>query len=161
MNEEDEEVSYEELPFSRINVWVKENFEEKRTDYHSQMELTIGNYEDFPVYTAEKVKPVKRTKEDVITTLKSYEEGLFTLRLFFESEESYTNKLEEINDILTFISESEKLETGSISVGVVGPSTDALLLEVKEFPSFVIFDTKDVVFVSNDFMEVKSFLENQ
>lgn len=160
INEAGEELTLEEISVRYIEAWVKEEFVEERTVANIyEISLEEEGRTLFPIYTAEKIKHVEvvRTKEDVIEQLKSYEEGKYTLHLFFDSMESHNDRVDEANEVMDIISDLETIETGFVSTGAEGPPENAKLLGIEEYPSYVIFNTRDVVLITSNLDEVKEF----
>ncbi|MBB5171932.1 hypothetical protein [Texcoconibacillus texcoconensis] len=142
---------------------IRPRASEERTEGNI-FDLQLDQADHFPVYTAEKIKHVtiERTREDIIETLKSYEDGKYTLRAFYKHEEAddKTNQDIKVDDVMDFISETEELETGSVKQ-FNQPVEEAELLDVDEYPAFVVFDTEDIVFVTNTFADVKAFFDQE
>ncbi|ADU30591.1 hypothetical protein [Evansella cellulosilytica] len=158
VNEDNEEIELEELSYGNVEIWVKEEFIKERTKVNFD-DGPFHSIDTFPVYTAEKVKYFGDilTEQDVLNNLKSYGEGMYTAVLFFDSSESYQDNIDEADEFMDLISKSHIFETGSVVTGIDGPTEDALLLGIDQFPSYVLFDTDDVIMITGDFDEIKGF----
>ncbi|MBU8907484.1 hypothetical protein [Desertibacillus haloalkaliphilus] len=155
VNEEDEEVAIDETFLKHVEAWVKEEFQEERTEVNIH-DVSLDKESIFPVYTADKIKrvEVERTKKDVLEKLKSYEEGKFTLHLFIDDVNKQYEMRDEINEVTDLISDIEVIETGSVRLG---PPEDAKLLDIDEYPVYIVLDTEDIVLTTHQLDGVKEF----
>ncbi|WP_100371947.1 hypothetical protein [Bacillus sp. FJAT-45037] len=154
----------EDVSSGNMRVWVEGSFEEQSVSIDQDIEKLFElqkSEEGFPTYRAEKIELYDEIvkDEEIIASLLPFTEGKYSVHVIFDSASTFSKYKKESDEIMRMNMNSNEIEAVSSIRGTGEIPTEARILGIDTFPTYLIFDRNGLVLETTEIEEVRRYFE--
>jgi hypothetical protein len=139
-------------------VWTKEKFKTKWSKVLTKKETKDLKIDHYPIYTAIQIQLVQMTDEEYIARDYSQKKGHYSLQIYFgEAFDNQEMNVKLQQEIWEHIDMSNS-KINSVSFQKLANDRKEKLLEIEEYPIFILYDHEKLLLKTDNLDELVNFL---